>query len=95
MTITEKKNRAATWILTLKDDALLHQVLDLMKQSQRVAVRPVPSTLSYREFRTQTFDLDRLKQEQQVKRATPHFLNELAERANLTESMDELLGLLD
>ena len=95
MTILEKKNRAATWILTLQDGSLLQRVLELMSQSQEAPVRSVSNSISYTQFQSQTFDLSALKREQKVKQATPELLEDLARRANLTESMDELLTLLD
>ena len=95
MTILEKKNRAATWILTLQDGSLLQRVLELMSQSQEAPVRSVSNSISYTQFQSQTFDLSALKREQKVKQATPELLEDLARRANPTESMDELLTLLD
>ena len=95
MTITEKKNRAATWILTLEDESLLQRVMELMQHSREPSAPSVAYTLSYSQFKEQAFDLNKLKREQNVKRATPEFLDDVARRANLTESMDELLALLD
>lgn len=89
MTIERKKIEAATWILHLEDEAAVEEVwMSIQKIREDNASKYYSA---YQQMEQQTFDLERVKKEQNYQKPTAEELTQIAQEADIQESTTQLL----
>lgn len=90
MTIDAKKIATATYILSLQDEEAIDAIFKSISAVRSESIKQYYSSLP--EIESRSFDLDRIKVEQNYRKPIPGELTEIAKRADIQESTEELLN---
>ncbi len=95
--LESQKYRLIEWIISVADEKIIKSLLtvrDTFDQSQNNIInnRMTDATSSYTDIMNRSIDVERLKKEQGCKPTSSDELSQIAQEADIKESIDFLLG---
>lgn len=97
MTLAQKKLDIAQWVLGLEDEALVEKLassVHAMQKEFQLSDQEFEAT-SYKDIASRSFDLEALKQAQNIVPFAKGELEQLVQEAAIAEPLSELLAGLD